>query len=222
VRFHHHGSIQGLEMTIKMAGTLAGDAALMLGYDYGSSNRAGSNTLQQRILDRFFAGVEKRAYRLAYIATGNGEDALDIVQDTMLKMVEKYADKPEDQLTPLFFCILQSRIRDWYRRSAVRNRFRTWFGSDDDEEAEDPLEQIADPAGRTPDEILAARGGLQALEVALRELPLRQQQVFLLRAWEGLDVKQTARAMQCAEGSVKTHYSRALAKLRQKLGDHWQ
>jgi RNA polymerase sigma-70 factor (ECF subfamily) len=211
-----------LEKTMKTAAILSGDAALMLGYDY-SSNRAGSNTLQHRILDRFFAGVEKRAYRMAYIATGNGEDALDIVQDTMLKMVEKYPDKPEDQLAPLFFTILQSRIRDWYRRSAVRNRFRSWFGSDnDDEDAEDPLEQIEDPSGRTPEEILAARGGLQALEVALRELPLRQQQVFLLRAWEGLDVKQTARAMQCAEGSVKTHYSRALATLRKKLGDHWQ
>jgi RNA polymerase sigma-70 factor (ECF subfamily) len=210
-------------MTSKMAGLSVGDAAFMLGYDYGSSNRAGSNTLQQRILDRFFAGVEKRAYRMAYIATGNSEDALDIVQDTMLKMVEKYADKPEDQLTPLFFTILQSRIRDWYRRSAVRNRFRSWFSpATDDDEGEDPLEQVADPAGRAPDEILATRSSLQALEVALRQLPLRQQQVFLLRAWEGLDVKQTAKAMQCAEGSVKTHYSRALAALRNKLGEHWQ
>jgi RNA polymerase sigma-70 factor, ECF subfamily len=137
----------------------------------------------------------------------------------MLKLVEKYPDRSEAELGPLFHCILQSRIRDWYRRSSVRNRLRSWLGSDDDEE--DALQTIADPAGRSPDEILAARAGIEALDVALRALPLRQQQVFLLRAWEGLDVKDTARAMNCAEGSVKTHYSRALAALRVKLGEHW-
>ena len=217
--FAINGCILGLHMTILQNMLHSGDLALMLGYDCGSSDKAGSSTLQQqRILDRFFAGVEKRAYCMAYIATSSTEDALDIVQDTMLKMVEKYSDKPEDQLNPLFFCILQSRIRDWYRRSAVRNRFRSWLGSNtDEEEMEDPLEQIADPAGRSPEEILETRGNLKDLEKALRQLPLRQQQVFLLRAWEGLDVKQTAKAMKCAEGSVKTHYSRALAALRAKL-----
>ena len=83
------------------------------------------------------------------------------------------------------------------------------------------MQLVADPAGRSPDEILAARGGIEALDAALQTLPLRQQQVFLLRAWEGLDVRDTARAMNCAEGSVKTHYSRALAALRIKLGEHW-
>ncbi|MDY6984101.1 MAG: RNA polymerase sigma factor [Pseudomonadota bacterium] len=198
------------------------DALHLLGYDGGDGRSStGSGALdQQRTLERFLAGVERRAYRMARIATRNSDDALDIVQDAMLKLVEKYADRSEAELGPLFHCILQSRIRDWYRRSTVRNRLRSWLGSDDDSE-EDALQLIADPAGRTPEDILAARGGIEALEEALQSLPLRQQQAFLLRAWEGLDVKDTARAMKCAEGSVKTHYSRALAALRVKLGEHW-
>lgn len=197
------------------------DALHLLGYDgRDGGSPPGSGALeQQRTLERFLAGVERRAYRMARIATSNSDDALDIVQDAMLKLVEKYGDRGEAELGPLFHCILQSRIRDWYRRSSVRNRLRSWLGGEDDEE--DALQLVADPAGRSPEEILAARGGIEALEVALTELPLRQQQVFLLRAWEGLDVRDTARAMKCAEGSVKTHYSRALAALRVKLGEHW-
>jgi RNA polymerase sigma-70 factor (ECF subfamily) len=204
-----------------LAQLVSGDALHLLGYDGRDGGiPSGSRALQQqRTLERFLAGVEKRAYRMARIATGNSDDALDIVQDAMLKLVEKYADRGEAELGPLFHCIMQSRIRDWYRRSSVRNRFRSWLGTDDDEE--DALQLVADPAGRSPEQILAARGGIEALDAALHSLPLRQQQVFLLRAWEGLDVRETARAMNCAEGSVKTHYSRALAALRVKLGEHW-
>jgi RNA polymerase sigma-70 factor (ECF subfamily) len=198
----------------------SGDAPHLLGYDGRDGSPAGTRALeQQRTLERFLAGVERRAYRMARIATANSDDALDIVQDAMLKLVEKYPDRSEAELGPLFHCILQSRIRDWYRRSSVRNRLRSWLGSEDDEE--DALQLVADPAGRSPDEILEARGGIEALDAALHSLPLRQQQVFLLRAWEGLDVRDTAKAMNCAEGSVKTHYSRALATLRVKLGEHW-
>lgn len=175
---------------------------------------------QQRRLDRFLAGVEKRAYRMAVLATGNRDDAFDIVQDTMLKLVENYGSKPDSDLAPLFFTILQSRIRDWYRRSSVRNRLRSWLGTDDDDEPVDQLDQLPDPASRTPEEVLSTRAGMAALDAALAKLPLRQQQVFLLRAWEGLDVRQTAQVMKCAEGSVKTHYSRALAALRERLGEH--
>jgi RNA polymerase sigma-70 factor (ECF subfamily) len=201
-----------------------GDAQTMLGYDCGrAAGRRETKALRQQLgLENFLAGVERRAYRMARIATGNQEEALDIVQDAMLKLVEKYGDKPESELGPLFFCILQSRIRDWYRRSAVRNRFRSWLGSSsDDDDEEDALQLVADPAGKAPEELLALSGSMEALEEALRRLPLRQQQVFLLRAWEGLDVRQTSQAMGCAEGSVKTHYSRALATLRGKLGEHY-
>ncbi|MDR2214159.1 MAG: RNA polymerase sigma factor [Pseudomonadales bacterium] len=196
----------------------------MLGYDYElSAERRESKPLRQQLgLENFLAGVERKAYRMARIATGNQEEALDIVQDAMLKLVEKYGDKPESELAPLFYRILQSRIRDWYRRSSVRNRFRSWLGrADGDEDEEDPLQLLPDPAGKPPEELLALQGGMEALEDALRRLPLRQQQVFLLRAWEGLDVRQTAQAMHCAEGSVKTHYSRALSKLRERLGEHY-
>jgi RNA polymerase sigma-70 factor (ECF subfamily) len=208
-------------MGSSITGMLApGDALHLLGYDGRDGSTVGKAVLeQQRTLEKFLAGVERRAYRMARIATSNSDDALDIVQDAMLKLVEKYPDRSEAELGPLFHCILQSRIRDWYRRSSVRNRLRSWLGSDDDEE--DALQLVADPKGRSPDEILAARGGIEALDAALHALPLRQQQVFLLRAWEGLDVKDTARAMNCAEGSVKTHYSRALTALRAKLGEHW-
>lgn len=200
-----------------------GDVLYMLGYDESERGApTGSKALtQQQTLDRFLAGVQKRAYRMAQLATRNSEDAFDIVQDTMLKLVEKYADRPEAELAPLFFCILQSRIQDWYRRSSVRNRLRSWLGSDDEDE-EDPLLQVADPAGRSAEQLLIAEDSINALNAALQALPLRQQQVFLLRAWEGLDVRETAAVMQCAEGSVKTHYSRALAALRGKLGEHWQ
>ena len=196
---------------------------LMLGYDESEQSAPiGSKALtQQQTLDRFLAGVQKRAYRMAQLATRNSEDAFDIVQDTMLKLVEKYADRTEAELAPLFFCILQSRIQDWYRRSSVRNRLRSWLGSGDDDDA-DPFEHVVDPAGRSAEQQLIMDDSIAALNAALLDLPLRQQQVFLLRAWEGLDVRETAAAMQCAEGSVKTHYSRALAALRGKLGEHWQ
>jgi len=213
-------------MSISTTGlSVTDDTLLKLGYDSEKREpETGSKALQQQTsLNRFLSGVEKRAFRMAQIATNNPEEALDIVQDTMLKLVEKYADKPEEELGPLFFCILQSKIRDWYRRSSVRNRFRTWLGGANEEDDEiDAVQLLADPAGQTPEEILVLQNSISALERALNKLPLRQQQVFLLRAWEGLDTRQTAKAMGCAEGSVKTHYSRALATLREKLGDHWQ
>lgn len=200
--------------------SLGGDLLMLRNDDSRADGSTAKAVDQQRMLDRFLAGIERRAYRMALLATSNRDEAFDIVQDAMLKLVENYSGKPEAELGPLFFCILQSRIRDWYRRSSVRNRLRSWLGTGDDDEEVDQLDQLPDPASRSPEELLATRGGIAALEVALTKLPLRQQQVFLLRAWEGLDVKQTALAMQCAEGSVKTHYSRALATLREKLGDH--
>jgi len=195
---------------------------LMLGYRREQDAAAGEGKLleRQQVLEKFLGGVQKRAYRMAQIATGNADDAFDIVQDAMIKLVEKYPDKPEAELGPLFHCILQSRIRDWYRRSKVRNRLRSWFSQDEDDE-EDPLQQIEDPDGRSGEQLLMAERSIEALNAALHELPLRQQQVFLLRAWEGLDTRDTALAMNCAEGSVKTHYSRALAALKTKLGQHW-
>jgi RNA polymerase sigma-70 factor (ECF subfamily) len=167
-------------------------------------------------LERFLADVEKRAFHYARVATGNEQEALDIVQDAMLKLVQRYADRDAQEWGPLFHRILQSRIRDWYRRSLVRNRLRDWFSGRDEGEDE-PLEAHPAPVSEGPLEQLASnRFGIE-LERALNHLPNRQQQAFMLRAWEGLSVEETAQAMGCSAGSVKTHYSRALATLRQQL-----
>ena len=172
-------------------------------------------------MELFLADIQSRAFRMAQLATGNRDDALDIVQDAMIKLVQKYSAHDKATWKPLFYSILESRILDWHRRQKVRNRFRTWFHLDnEDEVAENPLEQQADDNHVIPDFQLQDTQFMQNLETALQELPIRQQQVFLLRLWEGLDISQTAIAMQCSESSVKTHYARALEKLRIALKDH--
>ena len=153
------------------------------------------------------------------MATGNEDDALEIVQDTMLKLVQNYARRDEKEWGPLFHRILQSRIRDFYRRSLVRNRFRVWFGKNSEDEDDDPLQNQADPSGSEPLQELESERFGDDLEQAISELPNRQQQAFLLRAWEGLSVKETANAMSCSEGSVKSHFSRAINSLQEKLED---
>lgn len=176
---------------------------------------------QTRALDRFLAGIERRAFHVAHIATGDVDEAMDLVQDSMLKLVQRYGMRKEAEWGPLFHTILQSRIRDWYRRRKVRNRWRQWFGpGQDEDDQEDPIQTVADQNQLPSDERMALKQATAALEQALRALPLRQQQAFLLRAWEELDVSQTARAMGCSEGSVKTHYFRAVQTLRKVLGDH--
>ncbi|MGQ0811289.1 MAG: RNA polymerase sigma factor [Nitrospiraceae bacterium] len=179
------------------------------------------NLDQAQALDRFLAGVERRAFRIAQIATGNADDALDLVQDAMLKLVQRYGSRDESEWGPLFHRILQSRIRDWYRRTRVRNRWRRWLGrSGDEEDQQDPMETIPDRNTPGLEEQLKQKQAYTAIETALHALPLRQQQAFVLRAWEELDVAATASAMGCSEGSVKTHYSRAVHALRQRLGEH--
>jgi RNA polymerase sigma-70 factor, ECF subfamily len=169
-------------------------------------------------LERFLASVERRAFVMARIATGNADDALDIVQDAMLGLAQRYADRSAPEWGALFHTILQSRIRDWYRRTRVRNRFRVWFTSDDD--GPDAIAELPDHAEPGPERKTADGRAMGALEQALQRLPLRQQQAFMLRVWEGLDTRDTARAMRCSEGSVKTHYSRACESLRKMLKDY--
>lgn len=157
---------------------------------------------------------------MAEIATGNQDEALDILQDAMFKLAEKYSDRDAKEWGPLFTTILQSRIRDWYRRNKVRNRFRSWFSNKDDEQ-DDPIQQAEDEKARTPEQLLQADRRVDELDRAIRKLPLRQQQAFLLRTWEGYSVDETASVMKCSAGSVKTHYSRAVHALREKLDEHW-
>jgi RNA polymerase sigma-70 factor (ECF subfamily) len=154
---------------------------------------------------------------MAALAVGNEDDALDIIQDAMLAFVGKYGSHPEEEWAPLFYRVMQNRVTDWHRRSTVRNRLRSFLGWGDSPDDEDPLEQLADRHTVPADSKIAGDQLAASLEAALTSLPLRQQQAFLLRAWEGLDTRQTATAMGCSQGSVKTHYSRALHALRDSL-----
>lgn len=170
-------------------------------------------------LERFLAEIERRAFRIARLALRNDDDAFDAVQDAMLQLARRYSANPADEWRPLFYRILQNRIRDHQRRLAVRRRFMGWLpGFADD--AGDPMNAVPDAAGDLTHRAMVGET-MGALDTALRALPNRQQEAFMLRIFEGLDVAQTARAMGCSEGSVKTHYSRAVHALRQKLGDTW-
>jgi RNA polymerase sigma-70 factor, ECF subfamily len=168
----------------------------------------------------FLADIEGRAFSIAQYATQNREDALDIVQDTMMKLVQNYSERSREEWKPLFYSILQTRILDWHRRQSVHNRFRSWLHWDEEEDAENPLEQFADAPQASPDIALQDAQFGADLNEALKQLPLRQQQVFLLRVWEGMDIAETAAVMQCSPSAVKTHYSRALEKLKVLLEGH--
>ncbi len=177
---------------------------------------------RQHALDQFLAGVERRAYVMAEMATRNRDEALDLVQDAMLAFVTSYGKKkPASEWPPLFHRVLQNKLRDWGRRQTVRRRWQVWLKGDDDAPEADPIQQAADPAGRSPEQRVSLDNASDALLMAIGELPLRQQQAFMLRSWEGLDVATTAKAMGCSAGSVKTHLSLAMAQLRDKLKGHW-
>ena len=173
-----------------------------------------------RALESFLAEVERKGFRMAQIALRHEADALDVVQDAMMQLAHRYSTRPPEEWRPLFYRILENRIRDVQRRRMVRQRvmsFMPWR-ADDEDEAPDPIEQAADQ-GPTPAAQIESDQMMQALGQALTELPARQRQAFLLRNVEGLDVADTAAAMKCSQGSVKTHYFRALQALRLKLGD---
>lgn len=179
-------------------------------------------------LSDFLAEVERRAYKQALFAIRDDHLALDIVQDAMLKLAEKYGQRPSVELPLLFQRILQNTIRDFYRRQKVRALWTTpisaLFGPDADEDY-DPLEtlQVASESQsmEPPPDQLARSQTLVFIEKALEKLPARQRQAFLLRYWEEMDVAEAAKAMGCSEGSVKTHCSRAthaLAAILEKQG----
>lgn len=174
-------------------------------------------------LSNFLADVERRAFKQALFAVRDEDAALDIVQDSMMRLAEKYGDKPVEELPLLFQRILQNAIRDYYRRSRTRmERFTSLSaleGSEDD--PIDPLEIIdlddeISPFA-APHAALLQAETLNLVEEALQNLPPRQREAFLLRYWEGLDIAETAAAMGCTEGSVKTHCSRATHALAAAL-----
>jgi RNA polymerase sigma-70 factor (ECF subfamily) len=177
---------------------------------------------QVAALGRFLADVEQRAYRIARMAVRNDADALDIVQDAMLQLARRYGHGRSEEWAPLFYRILQNRIRDHQRRRKVRERLFAWLPGlqSRDELHDDPIDQAATPAKSAAETIMEDEA-MRALEEALAQLPARQREAFMLRNFEGLDVAATAAAMGCSEGSVKTHYSRAVHTLRAMLGEVW-
>jgi RNA polymerase sigma-70 factor (ECF subfamily) len=164
--------------------------------------------------------VERRAFKQAAYAVRDDHAALDIVQDAMLKLADKYSGRPAEELPMLFQRILQNTIRDYYRRQKVRSLWTTLFSAltpSHEQDDRDPLDtlDIADESrsGEEPSRTLERSQLTDIIESAIQTLPTRQREAFLLRYWEELDVAETAAAMGCSEGSVKTHCSRATAAL---------
>ena len=179
----------------------------------------------ERELEDFLRGVEKRAYKRTVYTVRDENAALDIVQDAMVRLAERYADRPAAEFAPLFQRILANATMDWFRRRRVRDgvlqNLSDFEGSGDGGEF-DPLEHLAalqDAAGGSEgtDAALSRREVLEAIEDEVAKLPGRQREAFLLRYWEEFDVAETAAAMGCTEGSVKTHCSRAVRALAQAL-----
>ncbi len=168
-------------------------------------------------LSDFLQSVERRAFKQAVYAVRKDEAALDIVQDAMIKLAEKYADKPIAELPMLFQRILQNTMNDYFRREKVRNTWVSLFssmgGGNEDHDDFDLLESLEAQEGSVAAESSADKVErmqvLQLIDDEIQKLPTRQREAFLLRYWEDLNVAETASAMGCTEGSVKTHCSRA-------------
>lgn len=179
---------------------------------------------QGESLEDFLAAIERRAYRMAQIGVGEDDAALDIVQDSMMKLVQHYRTRPAAQWRPLFYRILHNRINDWHRSQGSRWKvFERWFGRQ--EEEADPLDQFPGGMADEPDQQLLSSTTLAAIERAVSHLSNRQQQAFMLRCWEGMSTAETAAVMDCSEGTVKTLYSRALANVRdylQTMGEQYE
>ncbi len=159
--------------------------------------------ITSKALEKFFLQVEKKAYRMAQLALGNSADALDVVQEAMMKMVERYTDRNESEWSPLFYRILQSKIMDQFRRRKLNRTLFFWRQTENETVIDEGIDYIC------PERCLEGQQRVQGLLDAVKALPLRQQQCFLLRYWEGMSTAETAHIMQCSEGSVKTHLSRA-------------
>lgn len=169
-------------------------------------------------LDGFLAGIERRALRIAQLGTGGDfDEALDCVQEAMIQLSRHYAQRDPAEWPPLFHRILDNRLRKWRYKQLLRGR---WLGrrieaaTDEDEE---PLDRLPAADQDSPDARLLQTQVRQRVQRALQTLPQRQRQAFLLRHWEGLSTAETAQAMACTEGSVKTHLSRAISALKPLL-----
>ena len=174
---------------------------------------------QHKTLDSFLASVEKQAYVIALSACRDQQAALDIVQDSMLKMVQSYRNKPPQEWRPLFFKVLNNRVADHHRKRGF-SKLTQWFGARGNEGDNEPdvLDQLPSPQ-LNPESMTDATMLNNQLATAMETLSEKQRQVLLLRLWTGLSVKETAVAMSISEGSVKTHLSRAVTEMRKLLKD---
>ena len=178
----------------------------------------------EKELADFLKGVEKRAWKRAVYAVRDDDAALDIVQDSMIRLASKYADRPAAELPLVFQRILSNATMDWFRRQKVKNQvvrnFSDFEGasSGDDFDILETLEALGSTLEfESASDAVGRAQILQLIDAAVQALPGRQREAFLLRYWEELDVAETAAAMGCSEGSVKTHCSRAVHALAKAL-----
>ena len=174
----------------------------------------------EKELSDFLKSIEKRAFKRAFYAVRDDDAALDIVQDTMIRLAQKYFDRPAAELPLLFQRILSNATMDWFRRQKVRNALVKNFsdfesaGDDGDFDILETLEAMSGTlATESASDSVSRAQILLSIEEEVAKLPGRQREAFLLRYWEELDVAETAAAMGCSEGSVKTHCSRAVHAL---------
>lgn len=175
-------------------------------------------------MEQFLCYIEQRAFHYIRTSVGNIEDTHDIVQESMYKLVQKYAGKSPAEWKPLLYRIMSSKVTDFHRRRAIREKFIFQTPARVPEEEDYLQSQALDAIARdseAPLPSLERELRVDKLIQSIRELSLRQQQAFMLRCWEGMSTKDTAIAMGCSEGSVKTHYSRAMIQLREQLEDHY-
>ena len=172
-------------------------------------------------MEQFLKIIERRAFHMARLRTGTADAAMDIVQDSMYKLVEKYSHKSSKEWKPLFYRILNSKVTDYYRRKVVRDRIFFWTSNrGNEEELGNIIENSPASLSENPDKMLHRQQRITKIAKAVDRLPRRQREAFMLRCWEGMSTIETAKSMDCSEGSVKTHYSRAMHSLREYLEEY--
>ena len=204
-------------------GAAGGDAIMILALQTGAPGTSSSLATDKELSD-FLKSVEKRAFKRAVYAVRDEHSALDLVQDAMIRLAEKYADRPAAELPLVFQRILSNATMDWFRRQKVRNavmqNLSDFDGADtsDDFDLLESLQTLEGSLGAESAADTVGRGQILALiETEIESLPARQREAFLLRYWEEFDVAETASVMGCSEGSVKTHCSRAVRALSKAI-----
>jgi RNA polymerase sigma-70 factor (ECF subfamily) len=164
-------------------------------------------------LNQFIISHEKKAYSIAFMSLRHQEDALDVIQDVMIKFVVKYKNKNKDLWAPLFYRMLHNRITDIHRANTKKKKYFIFFDKSED----DIFENITDTSELAILDQIDNAMKIENLQEVLNSLPVRQLQAFVCRIWEGLSVAQTAKSMKCSQGSVKTHLFRALKHIRKEI-----